>query len=228
MSGHQPLPPAPAAWSRDETPRSGRPRKGEDGGSEGARPRERSGHRNHGFPAMKVSTPRLHVRQLEPADAEPVAEIFADRQTRRWLPMPSGYDRIDGLAWCTELATERRDSGAGDHYGVIRREDERLVGCVWTTRTDWSSMVTEIAYAIAPDARGFGVAAEAVDALAIALILEHGFQRIELRVAPGNTASRRVAEKAGFSYEGLLRNAGTVPSGRVDLEVWSFVAADLK
>ena len=69
-------------------------------------------------------------------------------------------------------------------------------------------MVTEISYAVAPDARGFGVAAEAVDALAIALILEHGFQRIELRVAPGNTASRRVAEKAGFSYEGLLRNAG--------------------
>ena len=106
------------------------------------------------------------------------------------------------------MAQERRDSGSGDHYGVIRREDDRLVGCMWTKRTDWTGMVTEIAYAVAPEARGFGVAAEAVDALAIALILEHGFQRIELRVAAGNTASRRVAEKAGFTYEGLLRNAG--------------------
>jgi [ribosomal protein S5]-alanine N-acetyltransferase len=87
---------------------------------------------------------------------------------------------------------------------------------------------TEVAYAVAADARGFGVAAEAVDALAIALILEHGFQRVELRVAPGNLASRRVAEKAGFTYEGLLRNAGYVHSGRVDLEVWSLVAADLR
>jgi len=156
-----------------------------------------------------------------------VAEIFADKQTQRWLPFPLDFGQIDGLAWCTEMAQERRDHGAGDHYGIIRREDDRLVGCLWTKRTDWGAKITEISYAIAGEARGFGVAPEAVDALAIALILEHGFQRIELRVAPGNTASRRVAEKAGFTYEGLLRNAGYVHSGRVDLEVWSFVAADL-
>jgi RimJ/RimL family protein N-acetyltransferase len=180
------------------------------------------------FPAMKVSTPRVHVRRLEAGDAKQVAEIFADKQTLRWMPMPATFGQIDGLLWCTEMAQERRDSGSGDHYGVIRREDDRLVGCMWTKRTDWTGMVTEIAYAVAPEARGFGVAAEAVDALAIALILEHGFQRIELRVAAGNTASRRVAEKAGFTFEGVARNGGSVHSGRVDLEIWSFVAADLK
>jgi len=72
------------------------------------------------------------------------------------------------------------------------------------------------------------VAGEALDGLAIALLCEHGFERVELRVAPGNRASRRVAEKAGFTYEGLLRNAGHVFSGRVDVEVWSLVAADLR
>ncbi|SNT65101.1 Protein N-acetyltransferase, RimJ/RimL family [Asanoa hainanensis] len=180
------------------------------------------------FPVLRVSTPRVHVRQLADEDAKPVTEIFADKQTQRWLPFPRDFGQIDGTAWCTEMAQERRDSGAGDHYGIVRREDDRLVGCLWTKRTDWGAKVTEISYAIAPEARGFGIAPEAVDALAIALILEHGFQRIELRVAPGNTASRRVAEKAGFTYEGLLRNAGHVHSGRVDLEVWSFVAADLR
>jgi RimJ/RimL family protein N-acetyltransferase len=180
------------------------------------------------FPELTVSTPRVHVRRLEAGDAKPVAEIFADKQTQRWLPFPQDFGRIDGHTWCTEIAAERRDSGAGDHYGVVRREDDRLVGCLWTKRTDWGGMVTEISYALSPDARGFGVAAEAVDALAIALILEHGFHRVELRIASGNTASRRVAEKAGFSYEGLLRNAGYVHSGRVDLEVWSLVAADLR
>ncbi|MEV4756076.1 GNAT family protein [Micromonospora sp. NPDC049559] len=179
------------------------------------------------FPTLTVSTPRAEVRPLAPADAKAVGEIFADKLTQRWLPLPEESGRIDAFAWCTEMAQERRDSGAGDHYGVLRREDERLVGCLWTKRTDWGSRVTEICYAIAPEARGFGLAAEAVDAVAIALILEHGFQRVELRVAPGNTASRRVAEKAGFTYEGLLRNAGYVDGGRVDLEVWSFVAADL-
>ncbi|MEV0733000.1 GNAT family N-acetyltransferase [Polymorphospora sp. NPDC050346] len=180
------------------------------------------------FPTLTVSAPRMHVRPLDAGDAKGVTEVFADKQTQRWLPFPREYGQIEGLAWCTEMAQERRDSGSGDHYGVVRREDDRLVGCLWTKRTDWVGRVTEVSYAMAPHARGFGMAAEAVDALAIALILEHGFQRIELRVAPGNVASRRVAEKAGFTYEGLLRNAGHVHSGRVDLEVWSFVAADLR
>lgn len=180
------------------------------------------------FPVLTVSTPRLHVRQLTEADAGSVSEIFADKQTQRWLPFPSEVGQIDGHAWCTEMAVERRDSGTGDHYGVVRREDDRVVGILWTKRTDWVARVTEVAYAVAADARGFGVAAEALDVLAIALILEHGFQRVEVRVVPGNTASRRVAEKAGLTYEGLLRNAGHVHSGRVDLEVWSLVAADLR
>lgn len=179
------------------------------------------------FPTLTVSTPRVHVRPLLVADAKAVSAIFADKQTQRWLPFQRELGQIDGTAWCTEMAKERRDSGNGDHYGVVRREDDQLVGCLWTKRTDWGGRVTEVSYAIAPEARGFGMAAEAVDAVAVALILEHGFQRLEVRVAPGNTASRRVAEKAGFTYEGLLRNAGYVHSGRVDLEVWSLVAADL-
>ncbi|WP_155369900.1 GNAT family N-acetyltransferase [Catellatospora vulcania] len=180
------------------------------------------------FPTMTVQTPRLDVRPLVGADADPVTEIFADKQTQRWLPFPKEFGQIDGRSWCTEMAGERRDSGAGDHYGIVRREDQRLVGCLWTKRTDWVGRVTEISYAVSADTRGLGMAPEAVDALTLALVLEHGFQRIELRVAPGNTASRRVAEKAGFTYEGLLRNAGYVHSGRVDLEVWSIVAADLR
>ncbi|MEV0723919.1 GNAT family protein [Micromonospora purpureochromogenes] len=179
------------------------------------------------FPALTVSTPRTEVRRLRAADAGAVDEVFADRQTQRWLPLADANGKIDGPAWCTDLARQRRDSGDGDHYAVVRREDARVVGCLWTRRTDWGARLTEVSYALAPHARGFGLAAEAVDALAIALILEHGFQRVELRVAPGNVASRRVAEKAGFSYEGLLRNAGFVRGARVDLELWSLVAADL-
>jgi len=180
------------------------------------------------FPVLTVATPRLHVRQLDVADAPEVDGILADRLTRRWLPLPDETGGLDGLTWCTTLAQGQRDLGDGDHYGVTRREDGRLVGLLWTARTDWATRCTEVSYLVAPGARGFGVAAEAVDALAIALLLEHGFERIELRVAPGNTASRRVAEKAGFVYEGLQRNAGYVHGGRVDLEMWSLVAGDLR
>lgn len=180
------------------------------------------------FPLLTVATPRLDVRALVGADAAEVDEILGDRQTLRWLSFPAGAPQPDGWSWCTELAEQRRVAGAGDHYGVIRREDDRLVGLLWTRRTDWGAMTTEVSFAVSAKARGFGVAAEALDALSIALLLEHAFQRIELRLVPGNTAARRVADKAGFVYEGLLRNAGNIHSGRVDLEMWSLVAGDLR
>jgi RimJ/RimL family protein N-acetyltransferase len=181
-----------------------------------------------GFPNLTVATPRLDVRPLSIVDAPEVDEILADRTVRRWLPFPFGYPPVDGTSWCTILADDRRESGDGDHYGIVRRQDGATIGLLWVRCTDWLYRTTEVCCAVAADSRGFGVAAEAVDALTIALILEHGFQRIELRVPPGNTSSRRVAEKAGFTYEGLLRNAGSVHSGRTDLEVWSLVAGDLR
>ena len=179
------------------------------------------------FPTLTVATPRLDVRQLDADDAKAVGEIFAEKLVQRWLPFPKEFGQIEGRAWCTELAAERRDSGMGDHYGVVRREDGLLVGCLWTKRTDWAARVTEISFAIASDQRGFGFAPEAVDALSLALVLEHGFQRIELRVAPGNLASRRVAEKAGFQSEGVQRQFCNQRGVRHDAWVASLIVADL-
>jgi len=180
------------------------------------------------FPDLHIATPRLLVRRLTASDAGAVDAIFGDRQTRRWLPFPAEYGPIDGQSWCTDMAAERRAMGFGDHYGILRRDDDEVVGCVWTKRTDWQARSTEVSVALGADSRGYGFAAEAIDGLAIELFMRHEFQRIEMRVAAGNTASKRVAEKAGFSYEGLLRNAGHVYQGRVDLQMWSLVAADLR
>lgn len=180
------------------------------------------------FPTLTVETPRLLIRPHVAADAPRTAALFADRHTQRWLPFPPPFTVDAALAWCTEMAAGRRESGAGDHYAIVRRDDGEVVGCTWAKRTDWTARVTEISYAVAPEARGLGIASEATTALALDLISEQGMERVELRIAPGNTASRRVAEKAGFTYEGLLRNAGFVHGGRVDLEMWSLTAPDLR
>lgn len=60
------------------------------------------------------------------------------------------------------------------------------------------------------------------------LLLEQGFERLVLRAAPGNIESQRVAEKAGFTREGVARNAGFTNDGRVDLVVFSLVPSDLE
>ena len=48
-----------------------------------------------------------------------------------------------------------------------------------------------------------------------------------LRAATDNVPSQRVAEKAGFTREGIARNAGVTNAGRVDLVVFSLIPADV-
>jgi RimJ/RimL family protein N-acetyltransferase len=87
--------------------------------------------------------------------------------------------------------------------------------------SDW------IAFELRAWARGEGLAVEAVKAIARWLLLKQGFERLGLRAAPGNAASQRVAEKAGFTREGVARDAGFTNAGRVDLVVFSLIRSDL-
>ncbi len=157
-----------------------------------------------------------------------MARACRDELTQRWLPLPNPYTDADALAWCTEISPRFRTSGDGIEWAAVRRSDDRLIGSFGLKRTDWRGRSSEIGYWVAPWARGEGVAVEAVQAIARWLLLEQGFERMVLRAATGNTASLRVAEKAGFTREGVARNAGFTNSGRVDLVVFSLVRTDLE
>jgi RimJ/RimL family protein N-acetyltransferase len=52
---------------------------------------------------------------------------------------------------------------------------------------------------------------------------ETGLVRLEVLVAVGNLASRRVAEKAGAVYEGTLRSRLLVQGTRHDAAMYAFI-----
>ena len=60
-----------------------------------------------------------------------------------------------------------------------------------------------LGYSTAPWARGKGLTTRALRLVA-AHALTRGLKHLELHIAEGNAASRRAAEKAGFTYDGLL------------------------
>jgi RimJ/RimL family protein N-acetyltransferase len=85
----------------------------------------------------------------------------------------------------------------------------------------------EIGYWIAPDARGRGLAARAAGAACRWAFTDLGLHRIQLFHAVENTASARVAEKAGFTREGRLRQSHRYGDGqRHDELLWGRLATD--
>nr|WP_221377165.1 GNAT family N-acetyltransferase [Actinoplanes polyasparticus] len=178
------------------------------------------------FPDVVLRTRRLVLRALLDEDVDAIVAAVSDPLTQRWLPLPDPYSREDAMSWVREQAPAVRTGGRG----LIRAIDwdGALAGVIDLKRTDWRHRETEIGYWAAPTFRGQGVMSEATVALSRWVLTEAAFERVVLRIATGNQASTRVAEKAGFTYEGTARNAGIVHAGRLDLTIYSLIPDDLR
>ncbi len=64
-----------------------------------------------------------------------------------------------------------------------------------------------IGYQLVPEARGRGLGTEAVTLITDYLFLHKDIVRIQAETHPANAASRRVLEKVGFTFEGLIRKS---------------------
>jgi RimJ/RimL family protein N-acetyltransferase len=85
-----------------------------------------------------------------------------------------------------------------------------------------------VGYWLAPHARGRGVATCATRLLARWGFDRLGLERLELTCGPDNVASQRVAERCGFTREGVLRSHLRYKSGRRDSVVYGLLPGELR
>jgi RimJ/RimL family protein N-acetyltransferase len=138
------------------------------------------------------------LRPWAHADAPALAEALdGDPEISRWLDLvPQPYSVIDAHAYISAPGEEKyavTDAATGQVLGSI--------GIRWNETGDSG----EIGYWLRRDARGRGVMTRALTLLARHAI-DAGAARVQLRADPENVASCRVAEKAGFTREGMLRS----------------------
>jgi RimJ/RimL family protein N-acetyltransferase len=84
----------------------------------------------------------------------------------------------------------------------------------------------ETGYHVVPEARGRGLATAGLRLLARWTFAELEVGRLQLTTHLDNLASQRVAEKAGFTREGVLRAWVDQRGERVDLIMWSLLPGD--
>ena len=70
---------------------------------------------------------------------------------------------------------------------------------------------------------GKGYTTEAVNLLVAYLFGRKRVNRMQLNIHPDNAASKRVAEKCGFTFEGVMRGCWFHQGKYHDLEVWSLL-----
>jgi len=139
----------------------------------------------------------IALRPWSREDAGPLVEcIDGDPEIGRWLDqIPQPYTATDALAFITGLGETA--------FAVVDGESGRLLGAIGLS---WTEDVAEVGYWARADSRDRGVTTRAL-VLAATIALEQGAGRVQLRADLENVPSRRVAEKAGFAAEGILRDA---------------------
>ena len=82
----------------------------------------------------------------------------------------------------------------------------------------------ELSYLVfGTDHRGKGYATEAVRLLSQYLFARKRIERLQLNIHPDNVASQRVATKAGYTLEGVMRRCWFNDGRFHDLEIWTML-----
>ncbi|WBB81485.1 GNAT family N-acetyltransferase [Micromonospora sp. WMMD882] len=158
---------------------------------------------------VELSGPELALRPWRPEDAPAVLAALRDPQTAQWNP-----STMPDLAAARTWVRLRADWSAGDHasFAVTDPVTGALTGSVSLHRIHGDE--ASIGYWTTPGARGRGVASAAVRLVTGWAFDTLGLHRIELCHAVANPASCRVAERAGYAWEGTLRESYRYGDGR--------------
>lgn len=163
------------------------------------------------------------LRALRDDDVARIVEGAGDPVSQRWLPfLPSPYTASAASAF---IETTRLDAANGTDlcWALADPSTDLLTGCLGVDIGK-----PELGYWAHPDARGRGVTTEAVGmALGYLFSPKLGLRRMTIRAAVDNTASRRVAERAGMKLVGIGRADELHSTGPVDMAFYDVVPADL-
>lgn len=176
----------------------------------------------------------VSLRLHEPRFAEEVYSVaIANRgHINRWMPfLCDSYDRKASHEHARKSLQNFADRAA---ITLTVLEHGKVVGS--TGWTDWNQQSlfddrlayasADIGYWLSAEATGRGVMTRAVRAMTTLAFEEYGLKRLTIRAEPENEASWRVAERAGYQYEGLLRGVATFDGRRVDHKLYAMLAEE--
>ena len=178
------------------------------------------------LPAL-LQTDRLIVRAARPGDGAMLHEAVVESQAELapWLPWVTPLPTLEQTEAKCAAAFERFERNEDLMAIFLLKETGALVGGGGLHKANWTLRQFEVGYWGRTRFLGAGFVTEGVRALARHAIEVLGAQRVFLTTDERNLRSRRLAERAGFEYEGTLRKERLDLEGRLrDTRVYAIVA----
>jgi [ribosomal protein S5]-alanine N-acetyltransferase len=159
---------------------------------------------------------------MDERDLRAIERAASDAEILRWFDLhtrsPADYLAAKRQAWA---------EGTGASFAICDATlPDASFGQVFIERD--ADDRGSVGYWLLEDGRGTGRATRAVRLVASWALREMRLGRLQLHADPENVASQRVAERAGFTREGVLRAYNGRSDGtRADAVVYSLLPQDL-
>ncbi|MEJ2552119.1 MAG: GNAT family protein [Anaerolineales bacterium] len=179
---------------------------------------------------LRHDTGRIILRPPQMKDAESIYEaVHASlSELMPWMDWCSPDYSIDDTLERLETLPRIWDDGEAYDFAMVDADRGQLLGLCALSQIVQRHRFANLGYWVRSDRTGKGIATEAAQLLTRFGFRVVGLQRVEIVVGVENWASRRVAEKAGALFEGILRKRIKIGDRHIDAAMYSLVPDDLR
>lgn len=165
----------------------------------------------------ELTTERLLLRVPRGGDGRFVWPAVAESQAELapWMPWAYPQAAEQGVEEFCRRAASNFILRQQFHYTLYLKGTDTCVGTCGTPRLNWAVPMFELGYWLRTPYCGRGYMQEAVAVIERMLFEQLKAERVEIRCDERNTRSRRVAERAGYLLDGILRRDDRAPNGEV-------------
>ncbi len=174
-------------------------------------------------PDPPLTGDRIALRPFRVGDAPAIARSCQDPDIPRFTMMPEGMTEDQAREW-VERGLEWWPRGLA-RFAVTLPPLDECAGQIGI-QFEFAARRAGVFYWLDRRVRGRGIASEALELVTAWAFREHEIVRVQLVTHLDNERSQRVAERCGFSREGVLRAWEPVKGEQPDVVMWSRLATD--
>ncbi len=170
--------------------------------------------------------PGIVLEQLKLDHCQSLYELTESNRNhlREWLPWLDQIKSSNDTKKFIEATIKERSSGGAPNFAI--QYNDRVCGVVGFHKIDKQHRIGAIGYWLDQDCTGKGIVTAAVREVIKMGFSEFNLNKIEIRCAENNLASRAIAERLGFKYEATLRECEWLYSKYVNHAIYSLLTAE--
>ena len=169
-------------------------------------------------PFPDLTTQRLRLRAVEPADQQEIFSLRSDHRVNQYLDRDPAHTIQDAINFIDRIMNGIEKNEI-IYWGICLKENPRLIGTIGLFNISVKSSTAEVGYELHPFYQGKGIMHEAIKS-----VLKFGFEQMKLssiiaECSKKNKDSIRLLERLRFRLDGVL---STEPPTSNNLEFVSY------